>query len=281
MEIDHLQLMEGGTLLFEMGNEPTKRLETDNFYPETVPENFVPSPFITTDQRIFDDVIKVGIDYNKVKASDMYFVFYSLDSVTWETYESPIIIKKSTKLYTKLQRRTNSRKVNFSPVVSCDFIKRDPSIHLELKTTYANQYAASGPNSLIDGIRGGREFRTGDWQGFYGEDVKATVTFDQAKTLSEIGISCIRDQKSWIFLPAGIEIEISADGVLFESIPSISIAEPSPNDANPMTFQFTQKFEPKSVKAIRYKIKNAGVCPDWHLGKGNKTWLFVDELLFK
>jgi hypothetical protein len=36
----------------------------------------------------------------------------------------------------------------------------------------------------------------------------------------------------------------------------------------------------KPVKVIRYKIKNPGVCPTWHLGNGNKTWLFIDELLF-
>ncbi|NCA20567.1 MAG: glycoside hydrolase family 92 protein [Crocinitomicaceae bacterium] len=281
MEIDHLQLMEGGTLLFEMGNEATKQLENTNFYPEIIPDDFVPSPFVTNDVRIFDDIIKVGIDYNKINSSDFYTVYYCFDSINWMVYERPILIMKSAKLFTKLQRITKSNKEYFSPVVSCDFIKRDPSIHLELQTKYANQYAASGPNSLIDGIRGGKEFRTGDWQGFYGEDVKATIKFDQARTLSEIGISCIRDQKSWIFLPAGVEIEISTDGVLFESMPSIVIEKPTPSDVNPMTFQFIQKFEPKSVKAIRYKIKNAGVCPDWHLGKGNNTWLFVDELLFK
>ena len=40
-------------------------------------------------------------------------------------------------------------------------------------------------------------------------------------------------------------------------------------------------YKPTSIKAIRYTIKNPGVCPEWHLGEGNKTWLFLDELIFR
>jgi hypothetical protein len=35
------------------------------------------------------------------------------------------------------------------------------------------------------------------------------------------------------------------------------------------------------VKAryIRVVAKNTGVCPAWHLGKGEKAWMFVDEIV--
>ena len=36
----------------------------------------------------------------------------------------------------------------------------------------------------------------------------------------------------------------------------------------------------ENVKYIRYTIRNQGVCPDWHLGVGNPTWIFLDELIF-
>jgi len=29
---------------------------------------------------------------------------------------------------------------------------------------------------------------------------------------------------------------------------------------------------------IKVKVKNYGVCPDWHLGNGGDTWLFLDEI---
>ena len=79
---------------------------------------------------------------------------------------------------------------------------------MNLQTQYANQYAASGPNSLIDGIKGGNEFRTGDWQGYYAKDLVTEVKFDIPRQLKEIGLSCLQDMKSWIFYPNSIELEI-------------------------------------------------------------------------
>jgi hypothetical protein len=55
----------------------------------------------------------------------------------------------------------------------------------------------------------------------------------------------------------------------------------SPSDENPKTFAFTTKIENEVIKVISYTIKNPGLCPSWHLGKGNKTWVFVDELIFE
>ncbi|MFM7758084.1 MAG: hypothetical protein ACKO6J_04030, partial [Crocinitomicaceae bacterium] len=91
----------------------------------------------------------------------------------------------------------------------------------------------------------------------------------------------IRDQKSWIFFPCKIEVEISKDGTIFEKLPPIQIKQAEPTDKNPERMEFfVDHSASKPVKVIRYKIKNPGVCPTWHLGNGNKTWLFIDELLF-
>ena len=66
------------------------------------------------------------------------------------------------------------------------------TLNAESEIANANQYAASGVNTLIDGVRGGGDFRTGDWQGYYGKNLHAVVSFDEARELSSIGISCIR-----------------------------------------------------------------------------------------
>ena len=41
------------------------------------------------------------------------------------------------------------------------------------------------------------------------------------------------------------------------------------------------KSESQSVKKIKFSIKNPGLCPDWHLGAGNKSWVFIDEISFE
>lgn len=280
-EINHLQLLNGGILEFEMGNKPVPRLETENFFPTKVPSEFVPVPFITNHSPSFTDLAKIDISYLKLDESESYTLLYSFDTKTWVNFQRPFVIKNSTTIYTKLQKITSDGNMYESATVSAKFHKRDSSIKLQLNTAFANEYAASGTNALIDGVRGGKEFRTGDWQGFNGQDVEAIVTFDSLKTIKEIGASFIRDQKSWIFLPSKIDIEISTDGTNFKALPSIIIPSASPNDENPKTFDFTTKMEKEPIKAIRYSIKNPGFCPKWHLGVGNKTWIFIDELIFK
>ena len=162
------------------------------------------------------------------------------------------------------------------------FSKRDSSVNLELKTDYANQYAASGPNTLIDGVRGGADFRTGDWQGYYGKDLQALVSFDEARELSSIGISCIRDIKSWIFYPTKIGISYSIDGKKYTKLPDLNYSMATRDDYEPKVKVCMQDLKkPTKIKYIKYTVYNPGKCPAWHLGNGNDSWIFLDEFIFK
>lgn len=282
-QIDHNELIKGGVLVFEMGSNPVIKVKSENqYYTKTISKDFVSVPFVTTETRVFDDKLKVALGYNDLFPGDQHFIFYSIDSTSWETYEKPFIIDKTCRIYLKLQHRSKDRRVYQSPLVSCDFIKKDPTIHLNLiNSTYSNQYAAAGENALIDGVRGGNDFRTGDWQGYYGQDIIAEVIFDSSEMVEKLGVSCIRDQKSWIFLPSTIEIEISEDGINFQKMEEIKIEKATESDENPKRYEYSKNLtNPMKLSKIRYRIVNPGVCPDWHLGNGNKTWIFLDELIY-
>jgi hypothetical protein len=78
-------------------------------------------------------------------------------------------------------------------------------------------------------------------------------------------------------------MEVTYDGINFNAPSIISIPVSSTTDKNPYNQKFTQVLESDKtlkVKGIRYTIVNPGNCPEWHLGKGNPTWLFLDELIF-
>jgi hypothetical protein len=36
-----------------------------------------------------------------------------------------------------------------------------------------------------------------------------------------------------------------------------------------------------NIKKIKIEAVNYGKCPEWHLGNGNDTWLFADEIIFR
>jgi len=283
-QIDHQTLMSGGKLEFDM----TDKMPAKSNYPQMntveIPADFVPAPFIKSEQRIFDQELYVEMGHVNLTPTDRYVLKYRLNNGPWNTYNQPVQLKETTNIDLQLMRTNEQGISNESAIVSSQFIRKNPNVSLTLNTVYSNQYAASGPNALIDGLFGGNEFRTGDWQGYYGKDVVATVQFKEPVSIHEIGASCIRDQKSWIFLPKEIRYEISYDGTSYQSPQIISVPAATSTDKNPFNQPFTQVIETdksRKVKSIRYTIVNPGNCPDWHLGAGNPTWLFVDELIFR
>jgi hypothetical protein len=43
-------------------------------------------------------------------------------------------------------------------------------------------------------------------------------------------------------------------------------------------FTYSDSFKTRYIKIVAV---NRGPCPDWHLGAGNPTWIFADEIDFK
>jgi predicted alpha-1,2-mannosidase len=290
--LSHESIMKGGLLVFFMTDkEPLKTLLDKTVRPTVaVPLNFTPVPFITSSERIFEDSLSISFgSIQMISPCDSLICYYRLNNSDWKRQVDHLMIKESSILEIKnvkyihapASKEYSKTDLVESAIVSSSFIKRDKGISLQLNSPYSPQYAAAGPNTLIDGITGSSEFRTGDWQGFYDKDVVATILFDSLRTYSNIGISYIRDQRSWIFYPESIQIEISTDGKQYQPLKLISIEASKISDQNPMVAKSITKAPDYPIKSIRYTIKNSGNCPSWHLGNGYPTWLFLDELILE
>ena len=308
-QINHSTLMEGGELIFHMGPKPNdKVVHSNSALTKTAVHQwgFTPSPYFDNENRIFDDQLKVGIGMHPSVSDEYSFIEYRFtdDTTKQFTYQGPITIDRSCSIEARRMNQIESSRsislpgtmILYSPWIKADFIKRDKDVSLKLESEYSHQYAASGPNTLIDGVQGGNEFRTGDYQGFWAQDLVAEVSFTNPRKLSEIGLSCIQDMKSWIFYPSEIQIEVSYDGTNFEKLPTIlSVKNEIQNNMillnqipmydgyiGPTNHDIVQVIKSnKPVQKIKITAKTFGKCPEWHLGAGNDTWLFVDEILFR
>jgi len=302
--ITHDELMKGGEMIITMGESPAaatwKHPGSALKMKDLEKYGFRPSPNLLNEQRLFEDSIVLHLGQLVKTPKCQAITSYRFKNKPSEHF----VFKDSLVLYKSdsLEFMTHCEYIDNYEIlllngawIPANFIKRDPTVHLNLKSTYSPQYASEGANSLIDGITGGVEFRTGEFQGFWDQDLITEVSFDSARVLSEIGISCLQDMKSWIFFPSEIQIEVSYDGSHFESLPNIvtnvnfasngPTAEIIPSFStyvSPMRKEFYRKItNTKKIKAIRMKAKNYGKCPHWHLGAGNQTWLFADELIFR
>jgi predicted alpha-1,2-mannosidase len=291
LEISHAELLQGGVLAFEMSATPNPRATAAQVV-NKVPPFFAPVPFIKTEERVFDDSLLIEIDVVRLNQSNKTNtetqLFYQINGQKWQSYKQPFYIYSNTNISIKAGYKellVKRHGLNYwSSEVSSTFIKKDPNIQLELKSNYSNQYAASGKDALIDGLLGGNEFRTGDYQGYYNQDVVAIITFLTPLALSEVGFSYIQDHKSWIFAPSAINVEGSIDGVNYVTLGQQVLAPAKPTDKNPLRNQVLLELDHDKhlkFKYLRYTLINPGKLPEWHLGAGNPTWLFIDELLYK
>src|SRR5690606_22108825 len=105
-----------------------------------------------------------------------------------------------------------------SATLTTAFYKIDSTRSVELKTDYAKQYSGGGSNALIDGMKGGIDFRSGAWQGYENKDVVAIVDLGEEKSIQSVHVNFLQDQDSWIFYPTEILCYISTDNKNFELI---------------------------------------------------------------
>ena len=138
-------------------------------------------------------------------------------------------------------------------------------------------YSAGGDDALVDCLRGGNDFRTGEWQGYHGQDFEAIVDLCGEKDIKSIETGFIQDVGSWIMFPKYVEYYTSNDGVNFKKIATVNhnVAD---NDYRQQIYNF--RCEPSNCKARYVKVfaKYYGTLPEWHWGAGGETHLFVDEI---
>lgn len=272
------ELNNGGELEIFMGDNPMIERDKWSHAPtiSTVPDDFVAIPTYTNTSKVFTKDLKIEFAPANNEQTKIY---YTLDgttpTVTSTVYSKPFVITQSSTI-----RAIASNGIGQSAVVSNAFIKSDTTVSLKLTGDYANQYASSGPLALIDGIVGGNEFRTGDWQGFWAQDVVADLSFSSPKKLTSVEVGALSDMKSWVFLPKEVQLTYSTDGKKFSEPIRISYDLERESNMSPHRQDYTFLIDSKKpIKAIQVRVINSGKCPEWHLGAGNDTWLFLDEIM--
>jgi hexosaminidase len=141
----------------------------------------------------------------------------------------------------------------------------------------SNAYKADGPNSLTDGVRG--TLMVGKyWHGISGKDLIATIDLGTATEIQKISIGCLQHYRDWIFMPAGVNFEVSADGVNFQAVGTAANTV-DVNDRQGQIKDFSVNFGPRQARFVRVHAKVLESCPKGHPGEGKPAWIFADEIV--
>lgn len=267
--ITHDGIRHGGTIRFDRDRVPEKRITAlrENDWRDPIASKPV-APIIQAASMAFRDSLRVEL-LGHGSTGAVVTIATLTDTMTF-SYAGPFMITSTS---------TITATVAEAPTTTARFFKIDGSCTLKLGATFANQYSAGGDHALVDGLRGGTDFRTGEWQGFEGQDVLATIDLGKQMKVKRAGLSVLQDQRAWIWLPADVQFAFSANGRQWSTE---TVTHDVPRDApDALTLELMTKPLSKKARYIKVIASNAGPCPDWHPGKGGKTWIFADEVLLE
>ena len=267
--LNHQTILDGGKVTFVMGGKSSNWGENEIPVSKIEKNIIVPVPFFIAESQTFAE--KISLSISTVDSSK---IFFSINGSNFKEYFDPIIIQKNA-IITAYATKNNKK----SKEVSSKYFKIDNSRSININSKYANQYAAAGDKTLIDQLRGGSNYRTGNWQG-YREDLKLVVDLNKIKPIKSISLGCHQDVRSWIFYPKKVKYWTSLDGEKYNYLGEIKNNFPDSIEGS-FHEEFLLKFKKINTRYIKITAENYGICPEWHLGAGGKTWLFVDELTIK
>lgn len=201
------------------------------------------------------------------------------DSSSSPVYEKPIAVKG----FTIIKSRAVKAGWYSSPVAAFSFFAKGhkPSL-AEFINKPDEKYKGNGAISFFDDKKGPAESYSDEaWLGFREKPLAALFYFDTAKIISSISISYNKSVQSYIMPPETIEIwggeEKDRLRLLKKFIPT-PIGKDELNMVRAEGIKID--FPPASHKWYKIVVRNISKLPHWHPGKGEKGWVFVDEIFF-
>ena len=275
------EVYNGGTLEFTMTDQPNSTWATQPENCPTVRVHCAPIvivPTINANSDTFFDSLMVSMSHPMEDVE----IYYTLDGSDPKEngilYEQPLCLKQNTmvKAAAKFKSANGDR---WSQVMDANYYLIDANRSVKLENSYNEQYAAGGLKALIDHQRGGENFRTGSWQGYYGVDLVATVDLGASKRINRLAGSFLQEQRSWIWMPTEVEYFVSDDGKKFRSVGKVT--NDVPLDYDDAVIQEMAVRPRTNARYVKMVAKTLGTCPDWHVGAGEKAWIFCDELVIE
>ncbi len=275
--ISHQEIMAGGELKLVMSSTPDFNWATEQAdCPSTSIDDYplLQVPYFDKAPKSFTDSLALQIKTIIPNAT----VYYSVLPVEGEV--EPVWIKGTAVLITsnsRVKAYALSADGNKSHTIEGKFFKVATNKKISIKSKYSNLYNGGGPECLIDGIRGESNFRLGGWQGYNNQDFECVIDLGQVKPVHKLSAGFLQDIGPWIWLPKYVEFWASDDGERFNKITTVTHEIPD-NDYKVILKDIEAKVD-ISTRYIKVFAKGYGTIPEWHLGSGNPSWVFVDEII--
>ena len=139
-------------------------------------------------------------------------------------------------------------------------------------------YTFGGAGTLLDGLKGQFNYKTGHWIGFQGNDVEAVIDMKEPTEVSSVSVSTLVEKGDWIFGARTFAVYTSEDGkdfkeVACEEYPAMTLDNPN------QIYEHTLKFNPVSTRYLKVFVQSEHSMPLWHGSNGAPAFIFIDEIV--
>jgi uncharacterized membrane protein len=140
------------------------------------------------------------------------------------------------------------------------------------------RFRAEGIHTISDRFKSDNDFLNGRWLGYREVPLEVVYKFEEDIRFSSLVIDHLLRFGAHIFPPEKVEIYAGND--LSQLLPVLDVKpeQPSgwgPTESKPLIFRFDEQ----SARVIKVVIHPLSKLPSWHNKKGEKGWVFVDEIV--
>ena len=204
-------------------------------------------------------------------------IHYTLDgtepNANSPQYENVVKIDNNCTLKAVVVRSTGNSRV-FSEKIELSKSSMKPITMLQ---PINKQYEFEGSLTLVDGLKGNGNYKTGRWIAFFKNDLEAVIDLKQEQEISSVSISTCVEKGDWVFDARGFEIAISNDGENFTTVFDEKYPEMKESDRNGI-YDHKLTFDAVKTRYVKVVGLTEDKIPSWHGGKGNPGFLFIDEI---
>lgn len=215
----------------------------------------------------------LDIALTKLGEGDIYYTVDGSDpTIASVKYEGPVQINQDCEFKAIVVRPNGTSRI-FSEDI---FFNKATMKPITLKEQPSKGYVFNGAQVLVDGLRGGSNYKTGHWLGFQGKDLDATIDLKESTEIQKVSFNTNVVKGDWIMGASAVTVKVSDDGKNFKEVASKKIPGLTQNDKDGL---YPQEISFAPVKARHVEvIINSNKLPKWHGGAGSPAFLFVDEI---
>lgn len=199
------------------------------------------------------------------------------DSLSSPVYQKPFTLNT----YTVLKAKALKANWYASDMVEYVFFKgkyRPQSV--ELINQPNPQYMGEGGNTLINLKKGdANDFKNKAWLGYREKPFEALFTFDKPTPIKSVMLSLGRNLGGFIFPPTSVEIWAGTNKNTLQMIQKIIPIQPLKDE--PVRIDpIETNLKAGNYSFIKIIARPITKLPNWHNGKGQPGWVFIDEVFF-